>query len=107
MQDLGIGGSAFPLARTQRRCIAICEDLPHLSGGEVRQSGKSRFTATLRDSLKEMGAYNHGPGHRLEMCQARNGKNGDGKETGKERVLSFPVPPFLGTHFFPVSGQNH
>ena len=26
---------------------------------------------------------------------------------GKERVLSFPVPPFLGTRFFPVSGQNH
>ena len=27
-------------------------------------------------------------------------KNGNGKETGKERVLSFPVPPFLGTRFF-------
>ena len=26
---------------------------------------------------------------------------------GKERVLSFPVPPFLGTRFFPVFGQNH
>ena len=26
---------------------------------------------------------------------------------GKKRVLSFPVPPFLGTRFFPVSGQNH
>ena len=34
-------------------------------------------------------------------------KNGNGKETGKERVLSFPVPPFLGTRLFPVSGQNH
>ena len=35
------------------------------------------------------------------------GKNGNGKETGKERVLSFPVPLFLGTRFFPVFGQNH
>ena len=34
-QDLGIGGSAFPLARTQRRCTIIYEDLPHLSGSEV------------------------------------------------------------------------
>ena len=34
-QDLGIGGSAFPLARTHRRCTTVCEDLPHLSGGEV------------------------------------------------------------------------
>ena len=41
------------------------------------------------------------------MCQARNGKNRNWKETGKERVLSFPVPPFLGTRFFPVFGQNH
>ena len=32
------------------------------------------------------------------MCQARNGKNGNGKETGKERVLSFP----LTISFFPV-----
>ena len=29
------------------------------------------------------------------------------EETGKERFLSFPVPPFWGTRFFPVSGQNH
>ena len=36
------------------------------------------------------------------MCQARNGK-----KIGKERVLSFPVPPFLGTRSFPVSGQNY
>ena len=26
------------------------------------------------------------------MCVERNGKNGNGKETGKERVLSFPAP---------------
>ena len=26
--------------------------------------------------------------------------------TGKTRFLSFPVPPFLGTHFFPLFGQN-
>ena len=43
----------------------------------------------------------------VKMCQARKGKKRNGKETGKERVLSFPVPPFLGTRFFPVSGQNH
>ena len=48
----------------------------------------------------DVGARRHR--FRLEICQARNGK-----ETGKERVLSFPVPPFLGTRFFPVSGQNH
>ena len=42
-----------------------------------------------------------------ERCARQGtGKNGNGKETGKERVLSFPVPPFLGTRFFPVSGQN-
>ena len=68
-QDLGIVGSAFLLTRTQRRCTTIYEDLPHLSGGEVRQSGKSWFIATLGDSLKEMGAYNHGPGHRPTRVQ--------------------------------------
>ena len=47
MQDFGIGGQAFPLARTQRRCTTICEDLPHLSNGEVRQSGKSRLLRPL------------------------------------------------------------
>ena len=34
-QDLVIGGSTFPLARAQRRCTIVCEDLPHLLGGEV------------------------------------------------------------------------
>ena len=33
-------------------------------------------------------------------------KNGNGKETGKERVLSFPVPPFFDDLFFPVFGEN-
>ena len=48
-------------------------------------------------------------GARVTVVVTRQGtgKNGNGKETGKERVLSFPVPPFLGTRFFPVSGQNH
>ena len=82
--DLGIGGSAFPLARTQRRCIAVCEDLPHLSGGEVQQSGKSRFIATLGDSLKEMDAYNYGPGHRPARVQWLYGYWGLRGQTDKD-----------------------
>ena len=55
--------------RTQRQCTVVCEDLLHLSYGEIGQSGKSRFIVTLGNSLKEMGVYNHGPGHRPARVQ--------------------------------------
>ena len=89
-QDLGIGGLAFPLARTQRQCIAVCEDLPHLSSGEIRQSGKNQFIATLGDSLKEMGAYNHGPGHRptrVQWLYGYCGLHGQTNKNGASRPL--------------------
>ena len=68
-QDLGICGSAFPLARTQRRCPTVCEDLPHLPYGEIEQSAKGRFTVTLGDFLKEMVTCNHRLGHRPARVQ--------------------------------------
>ena len=76
MQDFGIGELAFPLVRAQRRCTAICKDLPYLSDGEIGQSGKSRFIATLGDSLKEMGACNNGLGYRPTKIQWLYGYSG-------------------------------
>ena len=69
---------------------AVCEDLPHLSDGEIGQSGKSRFVATPGNSLKKMGACNHGPSHRpirVQWLYGYCGLCGQTEKNGTSRLL--------------------